>query len=68
MLATLRSRDLEGVAGEIQAETGLIYRAAVDGEPVSGTYRRSVIPASRRCAMLDDAMGFFQGALNSLST
>ena len=58
LLPTLRSRDLESAAEKIQAETGLAYRAAVDGDPVSGIYRRSVILASGRFAMLDDGNGF----------
>ena len=58
LLATLRRRDLENVAAKIQAETGLLYRPTVDGEPVSGTYRRSVVMASGRFAMLDDGVGF----------
>ena len=58
LLATLRSRDLENAAGKIQAETGLAYRPAVDGELFSGTLRQSVILASGRFAMLDDGNGF----------
>jgi type IV secretory pathway VirD2 relaxase len=58
LLATLRNRDLERAAERIQAETGLNYRAAVDGDHVSGVFRRSVILASGRFAMLDDGMGF----------
>jgi hypothetical protein len=30
----------------------------VDGQPISGIYRRSVTLASGRFAMLDDGMGF----------
>jgi hypothetical protein len=58
LLTTLRSRDLENAAGKIQAETGLPYRPTVDGERVSGTFRRSVILASGRFAMIDDGFGF----------
>ena len=58
LLATLRSRDLLSAAEKIQAETGLSYRPAVDGELVSGVFRQSVVLASGRFAMLDDAMGF----------
>ena len=57
LLATLRSRELEGAAEKIQAETGLSYKAAVDGERVTGVFRRSVILASGRFAMLDDGNG-----------
>ena len=58
VLATLRARDLESAAERIQPETGLAYRPVVDGEPVSGTLRRSVLLASGRFAMLDDGVGF----------
>ncbi|WP_440588112.1 DUF3363 domain-containing protein [Candidatus Burkholderia verschuerenii] len=40
------------------AETGLAYRPIVDGQRVSGIYRRSVMLASGRYAMLDDGLGF----------
>ena len=58
LLATLRTRELESAAGRIMAETGLSYRPAVDGESVSGIFRRSVVLASGRFAMLDDGTGF----------
>jgi len=58
LLATLRTRDLESAAGKIQAETGLNYRPAVDGESVSGVFRRSVVLVSGRFAILDDGIGF----------
>ena len=58
LLATLRARELEGVAAKVQAESGLVYRPVVDGAPISGTFRRSVLLASGRFAMLDDGVGF----------
>jgi type IV secretory pathway VirD2 relaxase len=58
LLSTLRTRDLEGAATAIASETGLTYRGAADGEPVAGVYRRSLLLASGRFAMLDDGMGF----------
>ena len=58
LLETLRKRELENVAAKIQAGSGLVYRPAVDGEPVSGTFRRSVLLASGKLAMLDDGVGF----------
>jgi type IV secretory pathway VirD2 relaxase len=58
LLSTLRTRDLEGAAGAIASETGLTYRGASDGERVVGVYRRSLLLASGRFAMLDDGMGF----------
>ena len=58
VLATLKARELESAARKLQAETGLVHRPVVDGEPVSGVFRRSVVLASGRFAMLDDGMGF----------
>ncbi len=58
LLSALRTRDLEGAAAAIASETGLTYRGASDGEPVAGVYRRSLMLASGRFAMLDDGMGF----------
>ncbi|MGK2925796.1 DUF3363 domain-containing protein [Enterobacter cloacae] len=42
----------------IAAETGLEPHTVSDGERVSGVYRRSVMLASGRFAMLDDGKGF----------
>ncbi|MFP6851359.1 MAG: DUF3363 domain-containing protein [Pseudomonas sp.] len=39
-------------------ETGLRYHPAVEGQRVSGTYRRSMQLASGRYALLDDGIGF----------
>ncbi|WP_457790804.1 DUF3363 domain-containing protein [Pseudomonas sp. PL-6] len=58
LLATLRSRELTAAAREISAQTGLQYRLAVEGQRVSGIYRRSVQLASGRYALLDDGIGF----------
>ncbi|KWT75296.1 MULTISPECIES: DUF3363 domain-containing protein [unclassified Variovorax] len=58
LLDTLRQRELDVVARGIASQTGLRYRAAVDGERVAGVYRRSVWLASGRFAMLDDGLGF----------
>ncbi len=58
LLATLQERDLMSAAGSIAHKTGLSYKPAVDGERVTGTYRRSVLLASGRFAMLDDGIGF----------
>ncbi|MFG0583011.1 DUF3363 domain-containing protein [Pseudomonas sp. zjy_9] len=58
LLATLRGRELTAVAREISAQTGLQYRPAVDGQRVSGIYRRSMQLASGRYALLDDGIGF----------
>ncbi|NMY11190.1 relaxase/mobilization nuclease and DUF3363 domain-containing protein [Pseudomonas veronii] len=58
LLATLRGRELANVAQDIAAETGLEHRPVAYGQPVVGIYRRSVMLASGRYAMLDDGMGF----------
>lgn len=58
LLAKLRDRDVEATAKTIAAETGLTYRPLSDGTPASGVYRRSVLLASGRFAMLDDGLGF----------
>jgi type IV secretory pathway VirD2 relaxase len=58
LLATLRGRDVENAARALQKDTGLTHRAVADGERVTGVYRRSVLLASGRFAMLDDGMGF----------
>jgi type IV secretory pathway VirD2 relaxase len=58
LLATLRGRDIEAAARVMQKETGLSHRAVSDGERVTGVYRRSVLLASGRFAMLDDGSGF----------
>ncbi|WPC06214.1 relaxase/mobilization nuclease and DUF3363 domain-containing protein [Pseudomonas benzenivorans] len=58
LLATLRGRELTAAAREITAQTGMQYRPAVEGERVSGVYRRSLQLASGRFALLDDGIGF----------
>jgi type IV secretory pathway VirD2 relaxase len=58
LLATLRGRELAQAAKDIAAETGLEHRPVADGQRVAGIYRRSVVLASGRYAMLDDGMGF----------
>lgn len=58
LLGTLRQRDLDAAARGVAGETGLPYRPAVEGERVSGVYRRNVLLASGRFAMLDDGLGF----------
>ncbi|WP_440530990.1 DUF3363 domain-containing protein [Serratia marcescens] len=40
------------------ANTGLEHQPVADGQHVAGIYRRSVMLASGRYAMLDDGMGF----------
>ncbi|HFZ2536042.1 TPA: DUF3363 domain-containing protein, partial [Pseudomonas aeruginosa] len=58
LLGTLRNRELAQAAEDIAADTGLEHRPAVDGQRVAGLYRRSVMLASGRYAMLDDGLGF----------
>ncbi|MFT3780345.1 MAG: relaxase/mobilization nuclease and DUF3363 domain-containing protein [Ottowia sp.] len=58
LLGTLRNRELVQAAKDIAAETGLEPRPVDDGQRVAGIYRRSVMLASGRYAMLDDGMGF----------
>ncbi|EPH3308008.1 MULTISPECIES: relaxase/mobilization nuclease and DUF3363 domain-containing protein [Gammaproteobacteria] len=58
LLTTLRGHELTKAAQDIAAETGLEHRPVADGQRVAGIYRRSVMLASGRYAMLDDGMGF----------
>ncbi|HMT83417.1 MAG TPA: DUF3363 domain-containing protein, partial [Ottowia sp.] len=58
LLGTLRNRELAQAAKDIAAETGLEHRPVADGQRVAGIYRRSVMLASGRYAMLDDGMEF----------
>ncbi|HFS8103702.1 DUF3363 domain-containing protein, partial [Pseudomonas aeruginosa] len=53
-----RLHDLPPIRKDIAAETGMEHRPVADGQRVSGIYRRSVMLASGRYAMLDDGMGF----------
>lgn len=58
LLGTLRNRELAQAAKDIAADTGLEHQPVADGQRVAGIYRRSVMLASGRYAMLDDGMGF----------
>jgi len=58
LLRTLRNRELVQAVKDIAAETGLEHRPVADGQRVAGIYRRSVMLASGRFAMLDDGMEF----------
>jgi type IV secretory pathway VirD2 relaxase len=58
LLTVLRQRDLDDVANALAAETGMSYRPLVDGERATGVYRRMLVTASGRFAMLDDGLGF----------
>lgn len=58
LLGSLRQRDLDAAARAIAGRTALSYRPSVDGERVSGVYRRDVLLVSGRFAMLDDGLTF----------
>jgi hypothetical protein len=58
LLAALRKRELDGIAETIRKETGMVHRPLVNGERTTGVYRRMVVAASGRFAMLDDGLGF----------
>jgi hypothetical protein len=58
LLAALRNRELSQTAREIAAETGLEHRPLHEGQRVAGIYRRSIMLASGRYAVLDDGKRF----------
>ena len=58
LLATLRRRELDELARKLEVEMGRPYRPTVDGQRISGVYRRSFALASGRFALIDDATGF----------
>ena len=58
LLTTLRTRDVARAGKRMAGETGLDHRAVGDGDTVRGVYRRSMMLASGRFAMLDDGVGF----------
>jgi type IV secretory pathway VirD2 relaxase len=58
LINTLRRQELEGVASNLSAATGLAHRPSAEGEHVSGIYRQRVTLSSGRFAMIDDGMGF----------
>ena len=58
LLATLRDREVVQVGRSLAAESGLDHRPVADGGKVGGVYRRSIMLASGRFAMLDDGVGF----------
>jgi type IV secretory pathway VirD2 relaxase len=58
LINKLRRQELEGVASNLSAATGLAHRPSAEGEHVSGIYRQRVTLSSGRFAMIDDGMGF----------
>jgi type IV secretory pathway VirD2 relaxase len=57
-LSTLRARELAEVGKLIQEKNGLRHFQPHDGERIAGVYRRSVLLASGRFAMLDNGVSF----------
>jgi type IV secretory pathway VirD2 relaxase len=58
MLAVLRQRELNRVAGQISGELGLPYAEARSGERVEGTLRRPVELASGKYAVIEKSRDF----------
>jgi hypothetical protein len=58
LLTILRNREIDEAVKRITAETGLTHQPLLDQDRVEGVYRRSVLLASGRFAMLDDGLGF----------
>ena len=58
LLATLRNRELDGVAKSLIEQSGLPRHEPSEGEPVAGTFRQRLDLASGRFAMIDDGLGF----------
>jgi len=58
LLHTLRRRELDGVAGQLSTETGLVHQGVAEGEHVAGIYRQRLQLASGRFAMIDNGLGF----------
>lgn len=58
LLNTLRDREVATVAQRLAIETGLTYQPLGEDGQAAGVYRRSVMLASGRYAMLDDGLGF----------
>jgi hypothetical protein len=58
LLTKLRNREIDEVAKRVAAEAGLVHRSLANSDRVAGVYRRSVLLASGRFAMIDDGLGF----------
>ena len=58
LLDTLRQRELSTAAAKLSTEMGLPYRAAIERENITGTYRQRLSLASGRFAMIYDGLGF----------
>jgi len=58
LLATLRRRELNRVAGQLSDELGMPYAEARPGERIEGVYRRPVELASGRFALIEKSREF----------
>ncbi|MBP7340157.1 DUF3363 domain-containing protein, partial [Niveispirillum sp.] len=58
LLATLRRRELLRVAGQLSDELGLPYASVPRGQPVEGTYRRTVTLAGEKLALIERSRDF----------
>jgi type IV secretory pathway VirD2 relaxase len=58
LLSRLRNREIHEVAKRLAAETGLAHRPLAARDRAEGIYRRSLLLASGKFAMLDDGLGF----------
>ena len=58
LLATLRNRELDAIAQDLSAQTGLPHHKPNEGEHVVGTFRQRLDLASGRFSMIDDGLGF----------
>lgn len=58
LLATLRGRELLRVADQLSDELGLPYANLSRGQPVEGTYRRTVTLASEKLALIERSRDF----------
>ncbi|MET4897916.1 DUF3363 domain-containing protein [Sphingomonadaceae bacterium jetA1] len=58
LLATLRRREMNRVAGQLSDELGLSYSEAKPGERIEGIYRRPIELASGRYALIEKSREF----------
>ncbi|SCB39821.1 Type IV secretory pathway, VirD2 components (relaxase) [Rhizobium multihospitium] len=58
LLATLRAREIERIGGEMAATKNLPFRAASDGEPVSGKFTGTVQLSSGKFAVVEQSHEF----------
>jgi type IV secretory pathway VirD2 relaxase len=58
LLETLRRQELDSIGEKLTAEMGMPFRKSGSGEYVAGLYRRRLMLASGRFAMIDDGVGF----------